>query len=1388
MARVKLNELNNFLHQDIHDPKKETGSLRNITFGVVNSVPQAALGVATLGEGLVRAGIGAVDAAFDENKTLKEGLFEGITENKSLQLANKADDFMRDVFGVNSYEDLSPTEQKQQMFGELLPIIATGGSHGLIKMGNVVAKKAAKKAYKKSIEKGLSKEARKQAIKNSIGRTNLATNLLVPGVQITKNASKPRQLLEFGLQAGIPLGMNELSRATNKQEGIFGDYREDTQDPIYLIKNKQSLRGKEYLDELDPSKYEKIDLNVKKDENDLIENSLIAGTAIGGLLFGPKYINKKLINLPKISKIKKLVDFVKRETTPTQTGTDFEQSLSNSEILDISGPDRFAWRDKAQQLGLIDEETKVALARSVSQRTDSAYNTGLIQNVNGFDIDLGVSPRSVNISMMELKNSNPEAYKNLEDFIELHSKVQDAQHRLQGKIINKYNETYNRNLPIYFEEASDIEQYKTIPQDITSQFLQEQTDITGNLQKLKGLRQLIENNPVTKQIIQDISKISKGLLDLYKKGAIFDDKYLQYLQKNRTIDDLLLYKHREQPTSDKTLADITKDFLFKREPTDKFDNIFTQTRNLNKSVPTAENYLDVMEKSIKNIISGVLENTTKKQTLKAFEKSSKVRVKARAKTYDEEVFNYKAIKKTNPNAQKPVDDFEKYMDALYIGYEDLSNPAHTKHISKKSFASLLNMQRTFANTKLNEKFNQNIGKLTNAIESNKDVISFIENGKRYWYKVSRPLKDAFDVDTKMPSILYEMNRNFKNKVQGFLTGTLANPMFFLRGYKYSLDEAVTMLGSIADYAGVKGASVPKMLAEQTSAYKESQALYKANAIADDIARDLAKVTQSGSTADEMQELLRQRDKIRANINKNLLTQVQLAGGSTNKPINVPQTGRFYNLSGLSENKIMKMFCVGNTTKDRARKAYNWWKAIDHSGRGTPTLALVSHLGKTSGAIVDDIVKDRKVLDKVIAGLNKFTANTGTFGTGKGFFGNISRIHRDLFIFGDIMQQSLASKLRATHFADQGKEILNAWIDPNIRYIDFFNKIKTSMSDAAKNKFIQGTFWTVAIPTTLEYIWNHESQENRDAYYGLSNYDKAKGFVLTNALGNGTHITIPMDQELGILRSMYLSLLDTFIGGSNQQNIDPNFENSTVLGEGLARSLQIDLPPVMRGGIAQLGYRVDPSAQYTENKFINPLHNFTNSDMSQTAYEQGVFSAETIETLNAVAGNWGRLLANLVELNNKEEVSFGEALLDTGKKYLSGGKMWTDKASTYNDTAKAVYNYQRRLDLISQVANKNPQQVQIYETVKLYNRNRILPIHTKIQELRKEIRKVRTTSKLNDGTILNTSEVNDTVNSINKKLQKLYSLEYKEIQNLDNYIEQLYGKDVNFNNFMETFAQ
>jgi hypothetical protein len=55
-------------------------------------------------------------------------------------------------------------------------------------------------------------------------------------------------------------------------------------------------------------------------------------------------------------------------------------------------------------------------------------------------------------------------------------------------------------------------------------------------------------------------------------------------------------------------------------------------------------------------------------------------------------------------------------------------------------------------------------------------------------------------------------------------------------------------------------------------------------------------------------------------------------------------------------------------------------------------------------------------------------------------------------------------------------------------------------------------------------------------------------------------------------------------------------------------------------------------------------------------------------------------------------------------------------------------------------------------------------------------------------ILSTSEVNDTVNSINKKLQKLYSLEYKEIQNLDNYIEQMYGKGINFNNFMETFAQ
>lgn len=1354
-SEVKYKNSDDFLKQTKNFVDKldtATKPARVFTAGVGSSIASAPSSILGLMLGLSSGISGGVTNLFldDKYQPTAGDIISDAIDNKGFETASIIDEKVRDVLGTPQYEDLTKGEQILDFVGSLVN-------------------------PKEAIKKGATKIAPKvvQKLTPKTNTQKFIANALTPGLQITKEAPITQKIAEIGTQTIPQLGLNEFTRFGARQQGIFGDYRPKENEKIQsvLFKDKRSLRNKETLDQIHPKNYEILDLDIEKDDNTTKEEILTnTGLALSAV-FAPKMITKGYKALPNGVKENTLTKFIEKQVKTTNNNiSDFEKAIPLSEKIDMKTTDRMAFRNTAEKMDLISEETKIDLARSISQRTDSAYNTGLIKNINGFDVDFGVSPRQTKLMMQQLKESDITSYNLLEDYIETLSSTQDQINRINKNLGTEYD------LLEYLKNSKQI----ATPKEVD--------DIRKTIKKIDTLDKHLKANPVTKQIISNINKISEGLLDLMDKSGDYTPEQIAYLRKNRTINGLLMYKPRIQKKNSKTLADWVQDLFFEREPADHFSDVFLKYRSEDNAITHAENYLDVMEGSIKNFISSTLDNNLRYKTLQDFEQSSLKNIKIKYKE------KFDALENRKPGDPFPDIDFFKDMNAIHLGYEDLSKPGLDKNVKDLKFTDLLNITDDNKMTQdLNRKYSENLGNLSQAIENKKlnkeSIISVIHDGKRHYYKVSKTLKDAFDIDTKMPSLFYEMASKFKNFTQSTITGFAANPTFFLRGAKYSQDEALSLMNTISQELGIKDQSISKTMLNYSNAFKEAYANQKANLIADNWAKEFVKTGGKFDTKASKKLADLTQEKIRANITKNLLTQLQLEGAKIDKPINVTESGKFYNLSLTEPDKVIKMLAKTELDFNSAKRKYASLKAITDAVRSTPTVSMLQQLGKNQGSIIDGILQDKKKVGQLVEAFNKYTANTGSFGTGKGITGSVSKWIRDLVPYGDVMEQSLASRLRATNFVDNTEEIMKAWIDPNIRYIDFFNKIKTSMSDVTKNKFVQSTFKTVGIPATIAYMHNHANQENRDAYYNLSNYDKSKGIVLVNFFGKGLHATIPIDQELGIMHNMYNMLLDTTFNMSEEQNVDPAFTNMSPLKQGLARSLQIDTPPAIRAGIATLGYKVSPSAMFTDDKFLEPMQNVTNADMSQTAYENGVLNKEQMEFFNATMGRWGQLITNLVETSNKENISKVDAVKETLQTYaLGGGKFWTDRANTYNDTSKAVYNYQNRLDTISQIKNKNPQQTQVYDTVRLYDKNRIKPIHDKIKELRQDIKKLKTTSKLNDGTILNIDETNENVNSLNKKLTKLYSLEYKEIQNLDNYIEQLYGKDINFNNFMETFAQ
>ena len=460
-------------------------------------------------------------------------------------------------------------------------------------------------------------------------------------------------------------------------------------------------------------------------------------------------------------------------------------------------------------------------------------------------------------------------------------------------------------------------------------------------------------------------------------------------------------------------------------------------------------------------------------------------------------------------------------------------------------------------------------------------------------------------------------------------------------------------------------------------------------------------------------------------------------------------------------------------------------------REGPQLGLTQYFGKLSGAIKNGEIVDPKKMVKIIDVVSTYTANVGKQGTGKGILGGLSKITSDYVTYGNIFIQSLAPKVRASGILDGISNLYNLSMrvfDPNARMCDTLMLMKANASQLIHNKFIQGLIFTSFIPTVLAYVWNHGSKENINSYYQRSDYDKASKFMLMNFFGTGNHLYIPKDQEVAMIDSLLYTILDSVFGMSKYNELDPGFEHSKVVMQSVARSLGVDSIPALDLLANASGKDINLNP-FDENFGINDLsRNKLNPDMTETVYKNGLFNQEATSLINSIFGVLGSSLLTASEEYNVGQggdTSASDAMNSFVDRFTKTSKLFGNKAvSTYNETSKTVYNKRNLINKIATIPDKNRNQQIVYDFIKMYNRNRIKPIHDEITKYRDLANTIRVTSKTKSGKVLDYSKRKDMINEVNKKLQLKFAEEYHEFENLDKLLQAKFGNGLTLENFME----
>lgn len=1349
------------------EKQRKGGFLKNTTFGVVNGIPQTLLSIPTIIEGVGRAAIGAGQAAFDDDLTLKEGLLKGLTDNKSLQAMGYVDTSLRNLFNIPEYEDADKAQQIEEFTGEMLPIISTGGSYGLINMGRKAAMKAARNAAKKAAIKGLSKEAKKQAIKKAINKTNLGMALMTPGVQITKNAPKVQKGIEIGTQIGLPLTINEITKATAEKPGIIFDYTPpETDENIETLELKPRKNSAK-----DKIKYVDVDLNQPVESfDDKLKKYLKTGAEIAtpiaaiGIARKSKAVQNLLKNY-KDTKISRRNAVIFSETlTP---GEKVANTIDSKNII-----------ENAYKKGFIaDEQTANKLYKNTYTQSNNMFDTGsLYLDDKIFQTDK--SPRWALRDFQTIAINNPRETKTFNSFMEKSSRLQ-----------NKMYEFNIQNGTDY-----DLNDFLSKPELMSKINATQDKSLSELYREIQFLYKQVKKDGKFTQILQDISNVNNTLLDIYAETGIFTEKFANSLRRNRDMFGFNTYLPRVPEIEEKgfnkafeTLNDLTKN-----DPQYKKSRIFNLNhRSEDKSILKAETWDKTFENSFKKALKDALDIQIKKDLVNSLLSSQKSRIEKNLSKIE----TIKRITDRN-NAEKAGEVITKLREKItddfsnikYLGEIDEGNLEKIK-LNENPLYQILNKPVEALN-ETEKSINETVSKVNREIyqalrdeKTKAKIIAIPEDNKVKYYMVDDVLGQIVQTNPQNASVIYNILRGTTNLAKQFITGKY-NPFFSPITAAYTASDQLVGLKSINKMlnTNVKGSDIGHI-----TGYSEALN-YKVTAKKlDNIYKQLekGKIQRTPETLERIKDLELQLRN--SNINQIKATGANLQG---RYPIDVYKTkaqnafddDTFVVNSPKSFQNLVKTIknskLLDNGLIDAGQTGLSYINYALTSLRDAPTLGLYKALNKQ--LLRGDGKIDSNKIMSISRALDKLTA-TGNLTPPQTKAGALVQTFNDTMpYFSDMLSENIA-RIRQTGFGNVANHLINL-IDSDV---SLKNELNTIAKGIVGNDFVKAGTAFVMVPTVLASIWNHSSPETEAAYDLLPDNYKSKGIVFANVI-NGKPVVIPLTQSLmWLVTSIREGLADPLLRlDDNEYNRSQNF--SEALKDTAKINWSMSMPPLLSAGLNAMGYRSPQASELVGRSFDTPqslsgleLRNLEKG--SNTYYSEGVFGPKTRAMVQTLFGNPGSAVTEAIDIA-KSRKSLGQGLEAGINKYTTTlTNLINPKATTWSATSGELYKKKKQLEYARQ-KQLSPEQQPVLDMINLFSKNKFNPIEQKIKDLRKQVRDIQNTGKTTEGAELGYIEMQKPIEDLIKQIKLLQSSEVKQYEVLDKLLKQQYN--TTYNEFMK----
>ena len=1387
------------LEQKQHESKPVRAALA----GVGSWIPQIgglALGLAQSPLSLAEYGIRKL--AGDENAGAN-----ALKHNVGLQISAKGTELVHDLVGANQPENQDWLEKTTAFVPELvawqkMPLTAAT---------KAVGRKTAQKVFKNTLQKQLqdqtSKAVRKGILlRNAKSSSTLGTardaalqqydkiqnrlGFVMPGIQTTPSkhlkqyykgkglspeqitqAVRNKKIKEIVPQAGFALGGYELGNYLGKEQGIFADYSEKDMDFSQEQRMDQSI-----LDNVLPT--------------------VITGAALIG---GYKYLNAATkSNLDKVAS--QNADILADNKLSRELLSNTDPKLSRNITANLADRTNIAGDPAFSKLFTPDIEAN--LRQDVSSHVNRQWNTGEV----GYGIDNGIPFAKHNMELQTLSQTKPEMMGAVDELLRIDSNLQE------------YALDYNRNM--FSGGYKDIDKFLS-----TDEILQQTSDraIRDLLRKRNELIKQIRTDSQGAKLLDDISKIDQVLLEANKKAGIVNALEVDFLKKNRTVGGFFSYVRRVGQADDPSIIENVKDAILGKNVTDlraKDTDIMRKGYTYRSDLRTRR---ELFEQDTKSLLRELDINSIKKDILpkmlenqfnwtKDYDKSLKALVKAgeteEADRLVEQLANATRIKflgKTNFRNDVPHQPSKNMYSLLNKPISEV--PSITKAVSFKatSYTDVGSFSKKIDNRALK-----------------KNIVSYFdENGDEFVFEVSPLLGKALDFSPEVSGAIGNAAKVAKNIMQSLTTGVL-NPGFAATSAIYSTMEGLTALPKImkdlmvgdfkkvSDSLGYIKATVKagkerisKLMTEDLiNTWEQEYTKYNGNVAS-------SKILQKYSQADI--------EAKRSALNKLFLSKAEEAGAITHR-IPTETVGRFYEITPemTTTTKFMNLIRqkYGMVRGTTAIKMIGFvQEALRNAGNDGLLLFLA---GKKHVETLPELQQLSNVISKNITDSSKL----GNFsGLGGELVGGIAKYTP----YGQVFVKSIAAKTAASGVGNgieflktASKQLKNS----DTKVIDVLTQLKIGTEALKNNAFIQGLIVTAGFPAIISYLWNHKDAETRNSYYQISDYDKASKFILADFFGEGRHLSMPFEQEVGIVAKVVETLLDTELHGSRMQYTDPAFQHHKLIMQAMARSLNIENLVYPELLLNAAGYQSNFGVG--DSSVISPLPpNQKNIDGSETALQNGVFSQQSRAMINTIFGSLGTTLANSIEQGHigTRDVGFAQGTKDflssfgtrmtKGIPFMPNDNKFTYRASNQTqqqnklkqntiDKLRKLRNFEQNIGAFGRRSGNKlmneaqiqtiPAELQLTKqiadvAVPMFN-ERIAPLFERVSSTYKQIATYNATGRDRFGNVVDASDRFEYQQNKNREIQKLHEQIYREFEQLEYMLTNQFGRDITLIDFDE----